>query len=170
MVYQLSITSIAGSQSFTITFYNRTEKLYLHFSAVRSRTNKELVAIGYEDGIINRSWWRLLLIREIINPISQSDQLKHKECSIQTKSSDIFPFVYFSFSFTVVGIWVIMLFNFFFGQSAQIIITFIIPIKHNILVEHIMKDFHQRFPEIFKCFKFHKSFEKSLIVSKFISI
>lgn len=86
MVYQLSITSIAGSQSFAITFYNRIEKLYLHFSAVRSRTNKELVANEYENGIKNRSWSTLLLIRQIINPISQSDRLKQQDSSIQTKS------------------------------------------------------------------------------------
>lgn len=99
MVYQLSITSIAGSRSFTITFYNRTEKLYLHFSAVRSRTNKELVADRYERGITNRSRSTLLLIRQIINPISQSDRLKQQGLLYSNKITDVFSFVLFFFSF-----------------------------------------------------------------------
>lgn len=99
MVYQLSITSIAGSLGFTITFYNRTEKLYLHFSAIRSPTNKELVATGYEDGIINRCWWTLLLIRQIINPISQSDQFEQPRLVYSNKTRRHFSLHWFNLIF-----------------------------------------------------------------------
>jgi hypothetical protein len=54
MVYQLSITSIAEPLACPTAFYILLEKHYLHFSAVRRITYKELVADEDVAGITNR--------------------------------------------------------------------------------------------------------------------